>query len=143
MDLAVRVQLAARSLPHSERFEIGSQIKRASTSIPANVAEGFSRHSRGVYRSHVAIALGSTAEVQTLLELCRRLTLLGEDVVDGLIALAREVARILYGLWRALLLPPVSYAVVLICGFLGLWRWTLGLLPEAFGLLPEAFGPWA
>jgi four helix bundle protein len=126
--LAEAVHLACRGLPMDERFEMGRQLKRSSSSIPANIAEGFSRHARGAYRSHVAIALGSQAEVQTHLELCRRLKLLSESVLDDLEKRTDEVGRLLYGLWKALQLRTVGYAVCLTVVFLGLGPWALGLI---------------
>ena len=102
MVLAEAVHRACRSLPTDERFELGRQLRRSAASIPANVAEGFSRHARGAYRSHVAIALGSQAELQTHVELCRRLKLLTPSVVDDLEMQADDVGRLLYGLWKSL-----------------------------------------
>src|SRR5262245_20443229 len=74
MELAEKVYRVTRFFPREDLFTLGTQLRRAANSIPANVSEGFSRRSQGVYRSHVAIALGSNAEVQTHLELCRRLS---------------------------------------------------------------------
>jgi len=102
MDLAVKVHKAAAKLPSSERFELGREMRRSATSIPSNVAEGFSRHSRKVYRVHVAIALGSTAEVQTQLELAQRLSYLTNTLVEDLLEHCENVARIAQGLWRSL-----------------------------------------
>jgi four helix bundle protein len=82
MDLAEKVHRATRPFPSADLFTHGTQLPRAANSIPANVAEGFSRRSRRVYRAHVAIALGSTAEVQTQLELCRRLSLVDRESIE-------------------------------------------------------------
>ena len=128
MDLAEQTHRASQSLPSTERFEMASQLRRSATSIPANVAEGFSRKSRAAYRSHVAIALGSNAERQTHLEVCRRLALLVAPTVSRLEELALEVARLLYGLWRSLRPKAVGYAGALLLLFvLGLWPLALGL----------------
>ena len=62
MDLAEMVHRATRSFPSADLFTVGTQLRRATNSIPANVSEGFSRRSRGAYRAHVAIAMGSHAE---------------------------------------------------------------------------------
>jgi four helix bundle protein len=130
MDLAEEVHRATARLPSSERYGIGSQIRRAAASVPANVAEGFCRRSRGAYRSHVAIALGSNAEVRTFLALCRRLYLLDRDAVDVIDQLAVFVGKLLFGLWRALTLKTVCYSVVVAALFLGLGPWALGLVHE-------------
>src|SRR5438067_1094222 len=113
MSLAEGVYRAASSLPSSELYGLDSQLRRASSSIPANIAEGFSRRSRARYRFHVAVALGSQAELQTHLELARRLSMIDVDVVGRLEVLAVEVGRLLNGLWRALSPVAVCYSVIL------------------------------
>jgi hypothetical protein len=104
-------------------------------SIPSNVAEGFSRRSRGVYRTHVAIALGSQAEVQTHLELARRLSLIDLRLVDQLQELAAEAGRPLNGLWRALAATTVCYSVALLAACWGLMPWAWGLIVHGLSLL--------
>ena len=102
MDLTVLVHQAAARLPQSERFELGREMRRSATSVPSNVAEGFSRHSRKSYRLHVAIALGSNGELQTQLEIAQRLLYLTKEVVEDLLERCETVARIGQGLWRSL-----------------------------------------
>ena len=51
-------------LPRSEKYELASQLRRSSTSIPFNIAEGWARPTR-VYINHLSIALGSEAELKT------------------------------------------------------------------------------
>ena len=72
MELVVVTYALAGRLPALERFEMGSQMRRASVSIPSNIAEGHARRG-GAYRNHVLIALGSVAELHTLLDVARRL----------------------------------------------------------------------
>jgi four helix bundle protein len=124
MDLAERIHRATRSFPSEDLFTVGTQVRRAANSIPANVSEGFSRRSRGTYRAHVAIALGSNAEVQTLLELCRRLSLIEQALIRELASLAEDVGRLLYGLWRSLFVGAVCYSLCLLALLSGL-PWAL------------------
>jgi four helix bundle protein len=114
MDLAEKVHQVTRFFPSEDLFTLGTQLRRAATSIPANVSEGFSRRSRGAYRSHVAIALGSHAEVQTLLELCRRLRLIEQGALRELQSLAEDIGRLLFGLWRSLFVGAVCYSLTLL-----------------------------
>jgi four helix bundle protein len=114
MDLAEVVHRATRSFPSEDLFTLGTQLRRAASSVPANIAEVFNRRSRSAYRAHVAIALGSNAEVQTLLELCRRLSLIEQDLIRELLSLGEEIGRILHGLWRSLFVGAVCYSLVLI-----------------------------
>ena len=83
-------------------------------------AEGFHRRSRGAYRAHVAIALGSNAEVQTFLELCRRLALIEQSAIGELVSLSEEIGRLLYGLWRSLFVAAVCYSLTLLAVVSGL-----------------------
>ena len=136
MDLAEGVHQATRTFPSADLYTIGSQMRRAATSIPANVAEGFTRRGKRVYRNHVAIALGSHAELRTLLELCRRLSLLETAIVGALEDLSGDVGRLLYGLWRSLKVKSVCYSVGGALLFLGLWPWSVGLDVFFFGLWP-------
>jgi four helix bundle protein len=135
MDLAVAVYRVVDAFPRSETYALGNQLRRAAASIPANVAEGFSRRSRGVYRAHVAIALGSHAEVRTQIELARRLGFISDEAAARLQALGDEVGRLLHGLWRSLAIKAVCYAVALTGLLIGLWPWALGLI-NAIARLP-------
>ena len=63
------------TLPSREQFGLCQQMKRAAVSIPSNIAEGHSRHTRQAYLYHLGIALGSQAELETQLELTIRLSM--------------------------------------------------------------------
>ena len=105
MDLVLSVYEAAAQLPASERFEISSQIRRAVVSIPSNVAEGqgYGRDGRnGRYLHHVRIALGSHAEVVTLVEIINRLRLIPAGSVPALEEQLNRVGQLLHGLRRSL-----------------------------------------
>ena len=102
VDLSVDIHRAAKLLPQTERYEIGRELRRSGISIPSNVAEGFNRHARRAYRSHVAIALGSTGEVDTQLVICDRLDFLPAEVIQRLLKQADQVGRLLQGLWGSL-----------------------------------------
>ena len=101
MDLAERVYVASEDFPQSETFGLTSQVRRAAVSIPSNIAEGKAVGGRG-YRRHVKIALGSDAELQTQIELAKRLNMLTGVAADELLLQAAEIGRMLAGLFRAL-----------------------------------------
>src|SRR4051794_27940976 len=79
MSLVERCYAITKTFPPQEQFGIISQIRRAAVSIPANLAEGACRKSAAVFRHHVAIALGSQAELETCLEIARRLGYVSES----------------------------------------------------------------
>jgi four helix bundle protein len=98
MTLAEKAYAFAASLPASERFELGSQIRRAAVSIPSNVAEG-QRRPPLVFKQHLGISLGSLAELETQFELARRLKL-AEPTPDTWDDVSR-CQQVLYGLVRS------------------------------------------
>jgi four helix bundle protein len=102
MELAVVAHEVAAQLPTEQRFELGSQIRRAATSVPSNVAEGHAHRSDRSYLRHVRIALGSLFELDTQLELaCRQGLIETQDLQSPRAAIART-GQLLHGLQRAL-----------------------------------------
>ena len=102
MDLSVRVYSVSQRLPSEERFGLTSQIRRASVSVPSNVAEGQSHGKNGRYIEHVRIAIGSLGELSTELELAHRLKFL---TTTDLLEVERQLVstrRLLFGLLRSL-----------------------------------------
>jgi len=108
MALVVETYRLTRKLPAREQFGIVSQLQRAAISIPANVAEGHSRGSRGDYRRHVSVARGSLAEMETHFELTWRLALLPQGGCATAESLANEVGRMLSTLLYRLKQPSAS-----------------------------------
>jgi four helix bundle protein len=101
VELAVVVYTISEKFPAAERFGLTSQARRAAVSIPSNVAEGKATGGQS-YPHHIKIALGSEAELQTHLEIAKRLNLLSTSEADALIAKTSEVGKMLTGLLKAL-----------------------------------------
>ena len=101
MHLAVRVCKISESLPSSEAFGLTSQLRRAAVSIPSNIAEGKAVGGR-TYPRHVKIALGSEAELQTQIELAKRLEMLTDGDARTLLDETSEVGRMLTTLLASL-----------------------------------------
>jgi len=102
MDLVVESYRVAELLPARERFGLVAQIRRAATSIPANIAEGYGRLRRGEYLNHLSIARGSLKELETLLAIAVRLEYLPASELANLAELCDCVSRILTRLGRSL-----------------------------------------
>ncbi|MEX0916810.1 MAG: four helix bundle protein [Candidatus Spechtbacterales bacterium] len=73
MELTKEIYLLTSTLPQDERFGISSQLRRASVSIPSNIAEGRSRGTRKDFVQFLRIADGSAAELETQILLLREL----------------------------------------------------------------------
>ncbi len=88
--------------PRQETYGLVSQIRRAAVSIPSNIAEGHSRRSRQAFVNHLSISLGSQSELETQIELSRRLRLIPEERAKAILQEAEEVGRMLHGLIKRL-----------------------------------------
>lgn len=98
MDLAVRCHEIAREFPGREQPVLGYQIRKSALSMPSNIAEGFSRHSRPFYLQHLWIAHASGAELESQIEIGRRIQLIAASDADRLVADAQEIGRMINGL---------------------------------------------
>ena len=87
----------SRLLPSEERFGLVSQINRASSSIPANIAEGGSRKGVKDQARFIQIALGSAFELETFYLGIQRLKLLEESMVKRVLDLIIEEQKMLSG----------------------------------------------
>lgn len=102
MELVESVYRATAAFPPDERFGLTSQIRRASVSVPSNIAEGWGRASRGEYRQFLRYAQGSLREAETQWLIAGRLGFLGSETVDALEHRSRMLGRQLIALTRAL-----------------------------------------
>lgn len=100
-DLVVRVYEVTRAFPKEELYGLTSQLRRASVSVPANIAEGSARESKRDYLHFLYIARGSLTEAQYLIHLARRLRYLETGEADALSAQIRTGFACLHGLIRA------------------------------------------
>ena len=75
MDLVEEAYKLVKELPKDGRFNLASQISRSAVSIPSNIAEGYRRNSDKSFKQFLLIAFGSCAELETQIELTKRLSL--------------------------------------------------------------------
>jgi four helix bundle protein len=102
MALAALCYRSTRSFPHSEMFGLTAQIRRAASSIPANIAEGNGRENTGAYIQFLRIAQGSLKELETHLIPAQTVELLTKQDADPVLASCEDVGKLLRALIRAL-----------------------------------------
>jgi four helix bundle protein len=98
IDLAEQCYRVTRGFPKDELFGMTSQIRRASASIPANIAEGWGREGSREYIQFLRVAQGSLKELETHLILCQRVGLLLEAQALPLLVLCTEVGKMMRSL---------------------------------------------
>ena len=98
MDLVEAIYALSRGFPKQEEYRLTSQIIRAATSVPANIAEGQRRGTRKDYAHFINIARGSVAEVETLRLIAERVRFASAEQIRPLVDLADEISRMLYAM---------------------------------------------
>lgn len=95
MVLVKEVYTLSKNLPKEELFALSSQMRRASVSIPSNIAEGNSRNTTKEYINFLSIARGSDSELWTQLLICKELGYLSEQQISLSVMLCEEISKIL------------------------------------------------
>jgi four helix bundle protein len=78
IDLVQKVYNLAQGFPKEELYGLSSQIKRCAVSIPSNIAEGAARNSENEYIRFLHISLGSLSELETQMEIAKRLKFISD-----------------------------------------------------------------
>ena len=102
MDLTVRTYEFTGQFPSEEKYGLISQMRRAASSVPANIAEGQARRSTKEFLQMLGIARGSLAELETFVTLSERLGLIRSETSDSLLEDCAEINRMMNGLMRTL-----------------------------------------
>ncbi|MBS9719431.1 four helix bundle protein [Tianweitania sp. BSSL-BM11] len=105
MDLVVAVYTLTKTWPRDETFGLTSQARRAATSVPANIAEGFGRENRGSYQQFLRIAQGSLKELETHLQIAQRVQMSPRMQIEPLLQQAESVGKLIRLLIRKLSEP--------------------------------------
>ena len=96
MELSVLVYKITQSFPREETYGLASQLRRSAIFIPSNIAEGQGRLNTREFKQFLGIARGSTCEVQTQLELARRLGLGDARLLNEAEHLSHEIGRMIF-----------------------------------------------
>lgn len=92
INLAEECYLVTQNFLQEKRYGMISQIRRFSSSIPANIAEGYGRKTRKEYIQFLYISQGSLKELETHLMLSKRVKLSPSDGIDSLLKQCIQLA---------------------------------------------------
>ncbi|KKU55284.1 MAG: S23 ribosomal protein family protein [Candidatus Moranbacteria bacterium GW2011_GWE2_47_10] len=95
MELVIEVYKLTDAFPKTEMFGLVSQMRRCAVSIPSNIAEGKQRGTRKEYRQFTMIAFGSGAELETQIEISKRLGFCEKEDYIKVDELLGEILRML------------------------------------------------
>jgi four helix bundle protein len=88
IEITEKVYLLTKSFPSEEIYSLTNQIKRATVSIPSNIAEGFGRNSTKSYVNFLKISRGSLYELETQLIIAEKQNFISDlDLLQSIIEL--------------------------------------------------------
>ena len=102
MNFVIEVYRKTSEFPKSEVYGLTSQLRRASVSIPSNLAESAARNGNKEFMQFLNITQGSISELDTQLELAYRLEYINKQDCSNLINRLTEISKMLYGLIKTL-----------------------------------------
>ena len=100
MDLVIQIYRITESFPKEEKYGLSNQVRRAAVSVPSNIAEGAARQTKKEFVNYLHMAQGSLSELDTQLEVARRLAFLDGKIWEDLDKRLQRVDKMLSGLIR-------------------------------------------
>lgn len=100
--LVTKIYKVTEKFPSSEIYALTSQLRRASVSIPSNIAEGNTRRSKADYVQFLRITRGSCSEVETQIIISKNLGFIDEISFSELSSDIIEISKMLNGLINSL-----------------------------------------
>lgn len=100
--MTLAVYKASRGFPRDELFGLTSQMRRASSSVGANIAEGCGRDSDADFARFLQIAAGSASELEYHAILAKDLNILEESDFKTIVKEATQVKRMLWAFMKTL-----------------------------------------
>ncbi len=99
VEISKKVYALTNNFPKEEVYGLTAQMRRASVSIPSNIAEGFKRYHPKEYKQFLHITLGSAAELETQGVIAHELGFIGKehfaDLAEHLDHLGKMVSSLL------------------------------------------------
>ncbi|MGB2867547.1 MAG: four helix bundle protein [Bacteroidota bacterium] len=100
MNMVERVYEVTQRFPGNEEFGLKSQLRRASVSVPSNIAEGMTRRSKNEKVYFLGISQSSLSEIDTQLEIALRLKYLTLSDYESMERILMEIQMLVSGLSR-------------------------------------------
>ena len=97
-DFTLSVYEVTKQFPKEEIYSLTNQLRRAASSIPANIAEGCGKNSQPDFANFLNIALGSANEAEYYLILSKDLKYLNNEIFEVLIKTINEIKAMLIAL---------------------------------------------
>lgn len=101
VDLVAEVYKKTDDFPKAQQFVLSAQSQRAAVSVPSNIAEGMAKRSLKDRTRFLEVAQGSLSELDTQVEVAKRLGFVGTDRYEMIMDLMEEIQRLVSGLIRA------------------------------------------
>lgn len=108
MDLVEHIYRLTEAFPARENYGLTNQLRRAAVSVASNIAEGQARYSKKEFQHFLRVARGSLAEIETQVQIARRLDYLDQEICDQCVGEIEELGRILAGLISSLRIPETD-----------------------------------
>lgn len=102
MEIVEGIYTTTQKFPSFELYGLTAQMRRAAVSIPSNIAEGFARKHNKEYKQFLYVVLGSSAELETQIEISGRLRLLEQKEQNALLEKIDHVNRMTMNLIKCL-----------------------------------------
>ena len=103
MDLVVDIYKVTDTFPKQEQYGLTSQMRRASVSVPSNIAEGAVGRTTTHFINYLTISIGSLSELDTQTELAYRLNFLKKSDFDAICSQIDKCKALIFGLKNSLL----------------------------------------
>jgi four helix bundle protein len=97
IDLVEKVYKITNCFPKEEMYGLTSQMRRCAVSVPSNIAEGAARKTKNEYLQFLYISLGSLSELETQIEISKRLKFFNDSQVEELVEKIRRMLLNLVG----------------------------------------------
>ena len=102
IELVQNIYELTKNFPSSEIYGLTSQMRRAVISIPSNISEGAARQTKKEFIQFLHVAQGSLSELDTHLEIAKRLGYIKGNLLDDIYPLMNDIDKMITGLIKSL-----------------------------------------